>query len=122
MKSYIEIFFRADDFDEIYIEENSKQIRKKKKRQQKATRVEARKEGDGKVGNHFDRPLFSTHHGIRQQKKKNAEPVEVVVPYSRARKERFYFWPPYSLVSTSTLDTSEVVYADDCSSVEKKTQ
>lgn len=54
------------------------------------------------------RPLFSTQHGLRQIKRKNAEPLEIVVPYARTRRERFYFWPPYSLVSQRNTSNGEL--------------
>ncbi len=124
MKRYIEKFFAADDFDEIYIDENNKKVNRRKKRKQRHNRKEARKDGGGS-GETFDRPLFGTPHGTRQHKKKNVEPVEVVVPYARARKERFYFWPPYSLRSKSSLNNSQAMDTEDYPPpppVEKKTQ
>lgn len=58
------------------------------------------------------RKLFSTQHGMKQAKKKNISPLEIVVPYARCRRERFYFWPPLSLLiqkeQEAGIDDSEV--------------
>ena len=58
------------------------------------------------------RKLFSTQHGMKQAKKKNISPLEIVVPYTRSRRERFYFWPPLSLLiqneQEATIGDSEV--------------
>ncbi len=58
------------------------------------------------------RKLFSTQHGMKQAKKKNISPLEIVVPYARSRRERFYFWPPLSLLiqkeQEAAIDDSEV--------------
>ncbi len=113
--------FGADDFDEVYIEEATNRgpkLGKKKRRQEKHKRSDSNK--DEVIGAAFDRPLFSTHHGVRQSKKKNVAPLEVVVPYSRARKERFYFWPPYSLLACDPI--SQDVNKDDYPDVVKKSQ
>lgn len=114
MKDFIEKLFGEDDFDEQYIEDDTH--RGKKKRQEK---VKPRKDGSGTEVT-FDRPLFSSQHGMRQFKKKNVTPLEIVVPYARAKKERFFFWPPYSLLSTS-FDSSHEIDMENLS-VNKKTQ
>ena len=45
------------------------------------------------------RPIFSTNYDslnyIQKSTKKMQSPHEVVIPYGRLRKERFFYWPPY---------------------------
>lgn len=53
------------------------------------------------VPNQLRRPAFSTQHNARTLKK-GLMPREVVVPYSKFRKERFYDWPPDPTVSRAT--------------------
>lgn len=71
--------------DEVDFKKNGKPSRRKQKTQ-------------APLKYSFDRPLFTTRHSAKQSKKKNSTPLEVVVPYSRTRRERFYFWPPYSII------------------------
>jgi hypothetical protein len=53
------------------------------------------------ASNELLRPAFSTQFNGKQSKKA-AQPREIVVPYSRLRKERFYDWPPDPTVSRAT--------------------
>jgi hypothetical protein len=86
--------------DEFYKSDNEEsaskeaQLKRKKKVRTKSKRDEEldTHKADKQV---HERPLFTTK-SAKQSKKKNSTPLEVVVPYSRARRERFY-WPPYLL-------------------------
>ena len=55
------------------------------------------------------RPLFSAQHVKLTQKmtRKNLPPREVIVPYSRMRKERFSYWPPYPYVSSASCSDNK---------------
>lgn len=115
MKSQIENIFGADDFEEIYIEGRMNREKKKRHEKQKRTR-------ENGIDVTFDRPLFSTQHSLRQQKKKNLSPLEVVVPYTRARKERFYYWPPYSLLPSKCQTRNRENLSVENQTVDKKSQ
>jgi len=56
----------------------------------------------------YERSLFSTQHAQKLNKKKNAmQRLEIIVPYTRTRRERFYFWPSSSLIDSSVTSATQ---------------